>query len=61
MIGLVILSFGIWSYYDVFNKVGLVVSWEAFLVILLGAGITYIGVYGLIVYIRNYHLFNNPK
>ena len=56
--GLSILGIGV---YSIFNQIGITTIAEDIKIILFGAGITAIGIYALILYIRNRHLLNNPK
>ena len=56
--GLAILGIGV---YSIFNQIGTTTIVGDIKIILFGAGITALGVYALILYIRNRHLLNNPK
>lgn len=56
--GLAILGIGI---HAMFNQPGKTTTVGAVKISLFGTGITALGVYALILYIRNHHLLNNPK
>ncbi len=56
--GLCIVGIGV---YSIFNQIGTTTIAADIRIILFGAGVSVIGIYALILYIRNRNLLNNPK